>query len=264
MSFADWDSYADLLGRLAAAESLWGTATNFAQFDEKIRLSCPELVNGSGGYDELRTRLVESGDHDDRDLLFEHLRIAALARPAQDYGFGPEWAGYWISKDGKGNEVCADNRGAPPSSWSAVEVPAQDAATAPDLREQHFDAAKGRWRRWNDTDNEFEHYHNDDGIWERERAGSWHRFHDGAGQWLRYDEPSTTWLHQGRWLRHDEITAPATRAEVRADETNLDALAARLVAETLAELHDAEPLSAEELAEAVAMVRHELAAGEER
>ena len=221
MPFTDWDSYADLLDKLAA-EPRWGGATSFDQFDQIIRSHCPELLDD---YGELCDRLIETGDYADRNLILEHIRAMTLPKP------------------------------------TVTPTPTPQAApTTPDLRENHFDPEKNRWRRWNETDNEFEHFHNEDNVWERERGGLWHRFHDAAKQWLPYDGPSRTWLHDNTWVAYDEVTA--TKAEVRADERageDLDALAARLVAETLAEQDDIEPPSAEELAETIAIVRRELA-----
>jgi hypothetical protein len=266
VAFDDWDSYQDLLDKLLAAAAQWSDAKNLEQFDENIRKNCSELVGGDRGHDALCARLDASGDYSgDKDLLFAHVRIVALAKAAADFGLGPEWAGYWISRDLAGGEVYADSRYAPPSAWSPVEVPTQAAALAydeetglmydatnwylrdgktivwpdetdpttfkdkdgnayvrgelqteaapADLTEQHFDKETGRWRRWRDEDGEFEHYHNDDGVWERGRDGLWHRFHDDARQWLPYDEPSETWLYQDQWLGYDEVTgstAPTT------------------------------------------------------
>lgn len=52
--------------------------------------------------------------------------------------------------------------------------------------------------------------------------------------------------------------APTAGKAPAAGEVDLDQLAEQAVAETLAELTDVEPMSAEELAEAVAIVRHNL------
>lgn len=52
--------------------------------------------------------------------------------------------------------------------------------------------------------------------------------------------------------------APTADKAPAADEVDLDQLAEQAVADTLAELTDIEPMSAEELAEAVAIVRHNL------
>jgi len=64
--------------------------------------------------------------------------------------------------------------------------------------------------------------------------------------------------HRQLWLT-DVLTELLNPAEpTAADEVDLDQLAEQAVAETLAELTDAEPMSAEELAEAVAIVRRNL------
>lgn len=223
MPFTDWDSYTDLLGKLAEAAPQWRTASDFEQFDVMVRQNCPELIAGTAGYDALQVRMAETGGYDDPGLLFEDLRTAILAHSG--------------------------------AQGTAGEIPAQQ--TPQDLTQQHFDPESGRWRRWHDSDNEFEYYHNDDSMWERVRNGSWHRFHTDTGQWLPFDAPSGTWLYQNTWLPYDKVTAP--RAD---DEAELTAFAERMVAETIAELgEDFEPLSAEELAEAVAMVRQNLREG---
>ena len=82
MAFDDWNSYTDLLDKLADAESNWSGATDFAGFDEKVRDGSSALVPGTGGYDELVTRLVDSSDYSDLDALFRHLRIVILAAAA--------------------------------------------------------------------------------------------------------------------------------------------------------------------------------------
>ncbi|HET9897399.1 MAG TPA: hypothetical protein VFQ44_20910 [Streptosporangiaceae bacterium] len=92
-----------------------------------------------------------------------------------------------------------------------------DAAGPADSREPHFDAEVQRWRRWSDDGGEFEHYHNEDGVWERRRgtddAGRtiWHRHHSAGYGWLRYDSKSDRWLDPkaNEWRPHAEVGIPA-------------------------------------------------------
>src|SRR5712664_1417545 len=99
MAFSDWGSYTTLLDKLAEAESNWSGASDFAEFDAKVRQNCSGLVADSGGYADLVTDLDESGDYDDKDKLFEHLRIGIFAEAADVEELGEDWADYWISKD---------------------------------------------------------------------------------------------------------------------------------------------------------------------
>lgn len=91
----------------------------------------------------------------------------------------------------------------------------------------------------------------------RDHLGSQLDYRWGAG-WA--DHPAE---HRQHWLGEllDELLAPAPSeaGEEDDDEQDLDALAERMVAETLAGLEDdIEPLSPEEVAEAVAIVRAKL------
>jgi hypothetical protein len=270
MAFADWNSYTGLLDNLAEAESNWSDATDFAEFDAKVRQNCSGLVPNSGGYDELVTHLDESGDYGDADKLFEHLRIVIFAEAADVAELGADWAGYWISKDGDDAQIYAESRGAAVSAWTAMDDTAATEETA-DVEEtepaaantdvadpqqqQQFDEESGRWRRWSDDDDAYEYFHQDDGVWERVAGDLWSRYHDGARRWLPYNGPSETWLHENAWVAYEQVGAP----DDDGDDEDLDALAARLVAETLAELEEEiEPLTDDERAEAIATVRREL------
>jgi len=264
MAFSDWDSYTGLLDNLAKAESGWSDASDFAEFDAKVRQNCSGLVPNSGGYDELVTRLDASGDYGDADKLFEHLRIVIFAEAADVAELGADWTGYWISKDGDDAQIYAESRGAAVSAWA----PMDDAAAAElvtdeveeveeveeadtdvqVLQEQQYDEESGRWRRWSDEDDAFEYFHQDDGVWERVAGDLWSRYHDGAQLWLPYNGPSQTWLYENAWVAYERVNAQ-----------DLDALAQRLVAETLADLEEEiEPLTDDERAEAIATVRREL------
>lgn len=273
MAFSDWDSYPNLLDRLAGEHTSWADATDFASFDEKVRQRCASLVPDAGGYQELVTKLNESGDYDTEDELFEHLRIVLFAAPADVADLGEDWAGYWVSRNDDDIPIYAESRTASTDAWTVLVAEDEEetdetleavAAEPQDLREQHFDDESGRWRRWSESDSEFEYYHDEDAVWERTRDDLWCRYHDGAGEWLPYDGPSDTWLYQDAWVAYDRIGAPPAESDdeepIPEDEAGLMELAERMIDETLAELEDEiEPMSAEDRAAAIQMLRDELA-----
>jgi len=254
MAFSDWDSYTALLDNLAQARSNWSDASDFAEFDAKVRQNCAALVPNAGGYDELVTRLDESDDYGDNDALFGHLRIVILAEAANVDELGADWSGYWISTDNDDAQIYADSRSAALSAWTAMDDVATDEPVTDDVDEaelvadadadeqqQEFDQASGRWRRRADDD-VYEYYEESDDVWERVDGELWTRYHDGAQLWLPYNGPSSTWLYQDAWVAYEEIVAVATvgqepdlPASDDDDEEDLDVLAERLVAETLAE-----------------------------
>lgn len=272
MPFSNWSGYAELLDKLSAAKSNWTDATDFAQFDEQVRKNCGDLVDG---YAALSADLIASGDYEDRNLLFQHVRIAALAQPAQAAGMGPDWAGYWISTDLRNQSVYAESRYAPPGSWAAVagEDSGDDADQGePDLTVQHYDPDTGRWRRLNADANEFEYYA-EDGVWERHSNGTWHRFHADVRKWLPYDARSDLWWYADQWRAQDAVAAadrpPTTTPPVEKtpesvdteddDEIDFAALAEEMVNETIADMaDDDEPWTEEERADMIAAVRRNL------
>jgi hypothetical protein len=274
MPFSNWGTYADLLDKLAAAKSSWSDAVDFTQFDDKVRKNCGDLVDG---YTVFSADLIASGDYDDRNLLFQHVRLAALARSAEAAGMGPDWAGYWVSTDLRDQSVYAESRYAPPGSWAAVaaEGGGDVDQVQPDLTVQHYDSDTGRWRRLNAQDNEFEYYAQD-GVWERRSDDTWHRFHVSVKKWLPYDAPSGLWWYADQWRAQDAVavadrpptpTSPVvTEADVTEadededdDEIDLAALAEEMVGEAIAELEDDdEPWTEQERADMIAAVRHNL------
>jgi hypothetical protein len=275
MPFSNWGTYTDLLDKLAAAESNWSDTTDFAGFDEQVRKNCSDLADRYGA---LRAELIESGDYDDRDLLFQHVRIAALARSAETAGMGPDWAGYWISKDLRNQSVYAESRFAAPGGWAAVAAEDGDDGDGdveqPDLTQQHYDPDTKRWRRLNATDNQFEYYA-DDGVWERYSNNTWQRFHATVQTWLPYDARSGLWWYADQWRAGDAVGGADKPADKPADqpvekesdvaEIDFAALAEEAVNETIAELQDdSDPWTPEELAEIIAAVRQNLeTAGEQ-
>jgi len=209
MAFSNWDSYEKLLNEL---RSICVRADSFESFDSAARGGRPDLVEGEHGYAALVAQLADSGDYSGTDVLFEHLRLVAVAVPAEQYGMGQEWTGLWISADHQGAQVYADDRYAALSAWLPLLLDGdgqttehggrKDAAEA-DPREQQVDEATGRWRRFAEQDGEYEYHHTRDDVWERERDGLWYRFHDEVRQWMAYDEPSRTWLDGGQWRPYE-------------------------------------------------------------
>jgi hypothetical protein len=240
MPFSDWDSYQDLLRGLHAAASQWGGAKDFAQFDENVRRDCADLVGGEYGYDGLCKRLEESGDYGGgKDQLFAHLRIVALAAPAAEFGLGPEWKGYWISKNLDGGEVYSDNRYAAPSAWPPAEIPVQAAALTYDEETGlMYDAANwylrdGKTIVWPDEQNPAafrdgagntylhgelqaqakadpaaQQFDKETGRWRRrnEPDGEFEYYHSNDGVWERSRQNLWHRYHQdaAQWLPYDE------------------------------------------------------------
>lgn len=208
MAFSDWGPFEKLVDDLAPA---CAGATSFESFDSTVRGGRADLVDGEYGYDALISRLTDAGDYAGVDVLFEHLRLVALAVPAERYDMGQEWAGLWISADHQGARVCAGERFATLAEWAPLpfgDGEQQATGTAP--TEQQLDEATGRWRRYAEQDDEYEYHHTADDVWERSRDGLWHRFHDGAGRWLAYDEPSRTWLDGDQWRPFEQVGTAAT------------------------------------------------------
>ena len=121
MPFSNWSSYPDLLDDLAEERTRWDSAANFKEFDAAIRDSCPDLVDGPAGYAALAQELMDDSGGAE-DLVFERIKLVALARPAAELGLGPEWQGYFLSERMDGEEVYAADQFAEPSGWVKVEV----------------------------------------------------------------------------------------------------------------------------------------------
>ena len=210
MAFSDWGSFEKLVDELAP---LCSGATSFESFDDAVRGGRADLVDGEHGYDALMSQLMNSGDYTGVDILFEHLRLVALAGPAEHYDMGPEWAGLWISADHQGAQVCAGLRFAALADWAPLPFDGGTQTTEPDPAAQQLDETTGRWRRYVEQDGEYEYHHTADDVWERSRDGLWHRFHDRAGRWLPYDEASGTWLDGDQWRPVEEVGVPAPAAD---------------------------------------------------
>jgi hypothetical protein len=104
-----------------------------------------------------------------------------------------------------------------PSEWDAeagAEHARQVDGAAPDGHQPELDESVNppRWRRKAADAEEFEHYHQDDDVWERHRDGLWHRLHSDAFGWMAYDRPSGTWLDPAtghtRWRTFEEVGTP--------------------------------------------------------
>lgn len=216
MAFSDWGPFEKLVDELAPT---CAGATSFESFDSAVRGGRADLVDGEYGYDALLSRLTDAGDYVGVDVLFEHLRLVALAVPAERYDMGQEWAGLWISADHQGARVCAGERFASLAEWAPLPFDGgEQRATEADPTEQQLDEATGRWRRFAEQDNEYEYHHTADDVWERTRDGLWHRFHDGVGRWLAYDEPSRAWLDGDQWRPFEEVGTAETASDTAPED----------------------------------------------
>lgn len=245
MSFTDWDLFEDLFAGLRRDGEQWVAATTFVAFDESVRRGCPALVDGNRGYAELVARLEGSGDYAGREeLLFEHLRMITLAAPAQSYGLGKEWHGYWVSKDVNGADVYASDRYAPADAWSPVELSLHAAALQYDeeqglmyhAMEQQWYLRDGRTPVWPDEsrpggyvdsegnfylrgelqadsleDLREQHFDVESGRWRRFVAqdGEFEYHHTADGVWERWREEQWYRFHDdaGLWLPYHEPSA---------------------------------------------------------
>jgi hypothetical protein len=305
VSSEEWWSYSDLLDRMWAERSSWRDAGNIGELVARVSASSPGLIGGNaesevGDFGLAALRIALSSDYADGKALAQRIRLAALSRPAADYGFGPEWSAYYVSENAAGEQVYALDRFAEPREWTVVgsdsaaslaeeSVPAltfdeetglfRDATTwyLPDQRtvvtqdlmhhrrfhdrdghtyiqgelwapgQQVFDQALGRWGRLDGASGEFEYFHDDDQVWEREGTDGWSRWHAAAAAWLPFDRPSGTWLYRSTWLTEPQldelVRGPAAPAGVTEDPATAESVAA------MAALRD------EELRAAIAEIR---------
>jgi hypothetical protein len=131
-------------------------------------------------------------------------------------------AEHWYLTDGR-TEVWADADGTfGDQDGNRYVKGVLQAESVADLREQQFDATTNRWRQWHAADEEFEYYHNVDGVWERLRDSQWHRRYNDSFGWLAYDESTETWLDPTRptptWRPHGEVGAAVAAAAAEAFE----------------------------------------------
>jgi hypothetical protein len=130
--------------------------------------------------------------------------------------------------DGRGNVYVHGRPWTPP-----VEVTDQSGRV--------YDQQVGRWRRRDETSGEFEFWHNEHEVWERQGAdGLWYRSHTGSGRWLPYHQPSDTWLFDGQWRAGHLIAAQGQAPQPVVDGTELTAVLAESreteLRETIAEI----------------------------
>ncbi|OLR93507.1 hypothetical protein [Actinokineospora bangkokensis] len=258
MAWSDWSSYSDLLNRLWDQRDSWRDARTLDELVEKITSAQPGLLGGDersqvGEHGLTALIAALSADHSDPEALHRRLRLAALARPAADHGFGSEWAGRYVTLDADGKRLHSTDRYAEPAGWAPVDAPAEarpaktfdstsglyyDATswylpdeTTPVTRdpahptrsrdaqgtvyvqgvrwapgEQNYDAAAGRWGRL-DPSGEFEYFHDEDQVWERQWDHGWTRLNPVLERWLPHDRASGTWLHEGAWRTAADIDA---------------------------------------------------------
>lgn len=121
MAFSDWESYVLLLDELRDKRMSWDSASYYADFDKATTTNCAVLKEGDRGLDSLVTALRPDYLGND-DLMYEQIKIAALARPAETLrGFGQDWKGYFVSERLNGAEVCSQSRYAAPADWEPVD-----------------------------------------------------------------------------------------------------------------------------------------------
>ncbi len=121
MAFSDWESYVLLLDELRDKRMSWDSASYYADFDKLTTTNCAVLKEGDRGLDSLVTALRPDYLGND-DLMYEQIKIAALARPAETLrGFGQDWKGYFVSERLNGAEVCSQSRYAAPADWEPVD-----------------------------------------------------------------------------------------------------------------------------------------------
>jgi hypothetical protein len=156
-----------------------------------------------------------------------------------------------------------------PAAAPAGAVAAADAGPV-DLTVQHFDQQSRRWRRkYGGGDQDFEYYHDTDGVWEREINAQYpKRFHSDKAGWLSFYEDASAqwWLYDGQWLTWDDVqkssaAAPAEDAPAENLQQAMEAAIEQTLGDMLSDsdLADSE-LSAEELSGIADEVRQELLA----
>jgi hypothetical protein len=247
MAFSNWDTYRQLLEKLTERRADWSKSKTYADFDEAIRARCSEiaaLTNADGvlEYDSLLGELTKEFV-DDKDLVYEQLKLVALAIPAEDRGLGPEWHGYFVSERANGEEVYATDRFAIPSSWEKVEVSIAALALTYDedtglmyLGDDWF-LKDGVTQVWEDPEVPGEFYDREEnryihGVLQAdtvqdlrqshfdEETNRWRRWVDLDGEFEYYHQEDGVWerLHNGAWERLHDVAGTALWHRYHSDQ----------------------------------------------
>jgi hypothetical protein len=188
----DWTDYADLLNELGSADASWARASNYDDFRAKLDADHaglgPDGEHVPKGYESLLAGLMEENSGD-REKAYRVFRIIALAY--QD----PDDPGFVLSADFGDNPVrlpAGQLYTADPDDKEAWRLIQSERDEEFDYSQDHFDSETGRWRH-KAGDGEFEYYHQNDDVWERQHDGRWHRLHsDGVG-WVPYEHATGLW-----------------------------------------------------------------------
>jgi len=238
MAFSNWDTYRQLLEKLTEQRANWSNSKTYVDFDDAIKANCSEiaaLTNADGmlEYDALLGELSKEFV-DNKDLVYEQLKLVALAVPARDRGLGQEWQGYFVSERANGEEVYATDKFAAPSAWEKVEVSITALALTYDedtglmyLGEDWF-LKDGVTQVWEDPDAPGEFYDRAenryiDGELQAptvldlrqshfdEETQRWRRWAEEDGEFEYYHQDDGIWerLHDGAWERLHDIAGAA-------------------------------------------------------
>ena len=255
MAVPDWPAYVWFLDGLALQRDKWAGSKTLAEFDTAVRTYCAELLGAATegqadppGYTALAKALAE--EFVEPETVYAQIRLAALAVPARELqpDLDEDWAIWWLSERVDEATVCGASRFEPPDQWEDFDEPAPgaepesgldqdpeslsefeddesededalDSQAAETVRPpgQELDPVENRWRRLDPADDEYEYYHNTDGVWERKRGQTWYRRHERVAQWLPYsdDGQRKLWYFDGKWSVYDDVnpqtatTAPA-------------------------------------------------------
>jgi hypothetical protein len=263
MASVDWAHYAELCDRMWDQRDSWADATSLQTLTESVQRACPELLDGDQGLGALEEALATDLSDDE---AFERVRLAALSRPAGEYGYDAGYEGYYLSQNAAGETVYAATRFAGPSEWgvlaeAAVVYPGEatpEAEAGADAAPQ-LDPATNRWRRREEESGELEYFDSDDNVWERAGDhGLWRRHHEGTGQWLPHDKASRTWLVGDQWVTSEQLGGDeAARSGAQVDPA-LEQAVARSLEEAFELTPGAESLSPDEIEAILAEVLVEL------
>jgi hypothetical protein len=238
MTFTSWDRYADLLVKIGEERDSWIDTRSLAEFDERIRNRHSALVDGDRGFAALLTELHQEFPSDE-NLVYEQIKLVALARSGTSLGLGEEWNGYVVSERIDGTQAYSVDRYAPPSHWARLEVPTgalslvHDKETGLMYDSENWYLRDGTTVVWPDpnrpgvfydaesntyvhgepeaasvADLREQHFDEESGRWRRysDEGSAFEYYHDKDGAWERWHDDLRHRLHDGagRWLAYDE------------------------------------------------------------